>query len=243
MFICIKKQHIYNIVFSLALAVSLISLYGNSLEVSEQVSALPASNLTVVIDPGHGGRDGGAVGNYGAVEKDINLELSKSLGDLFNKSGARVIYTRETDISLGADEVKKGESFKRRDMSERRAVRDENDADLFISIHMNKFTDPVYSGAQVFYNSSDKKSRLMAKNIQSEIRSIADPSNNREAKDSKNNIYLLNDSKIPSVLIECGFLSNYDEELRLLDGEYREKLAFAIYSGVLKYLNETKELH
>lgn len=235
MFICLKKQNLYNIIFSLALAVSLFSLWGGGEDMSKQASALPVYNLTIVIDPGHGGRDGGAVGNAGVSEKELNLALSKALGNLFVQSGAKVIYTRESDDAIVDETKKEGTTVKRRDMAVRRDIRDNSSADIFISIHMNKFTDPKYSGAQTFYNGKDNQSKLLAETIQSQIKELADPENDRKAKDSKNNLYILNDNKIPAVLIECGFLSNPEEEQKLLDAQYQKKLAYAIYSGVLKY--------
>ncbi len=237
MFICIRRQYIYNVIFSLALAVSLISLWGKGDDLESTVSALPVSDMTVVIDAGHGGRDGGAVSDLGTVEKEINLALSKELGNFFVQSGAKVVYTRETDDAIVSEEKQIGTTIKRRDMALRKKIRDGSSADFFISIHMNNFSDSRYSGAQVFYNGTDDRAKLLARSIQAQIKQIADLKNNREAKDSKNNIFLLNDSKAPAVLIECGFLSNSAEEQKLLDSAYREKLAYAIYSGVLKYLS------
>lgn len=236
MFICLKKQHLYNTIFFLALAVSLFSLFGGGEDIPKEVSALPVYDLTIVIDPGHGGRDGGAMGNTGVSEKELNLALSEALGNLFVQSGARVIYTRESDGAIVDEARKEGTTVKRRDMAVRRDIRDNSSADIFLSIHMNKFTDPKYSGAQTFYNGKDNRSKLLAETIQSQIKELADPGNNRKAKDSKNNLFILNDNKIPAVLIECGFLSNPEEEQKLLDVQYREKLAYAIYSGVLKYI-------
>ena len=115
----------------------------------------------------------------------------------------------------------------------------EANADLFISIHMNKFEQSKYRGAQVFYPGNSLESKEPAQTIQQSITEFADNSNYREAKDSKNDIFILKDSKIPSVLVECGFLSNPEEEAKLLTQEYQSEIAYAIFGGISRYLAKT----
>ncbi|MBO7289612.1 MAG: N-acetylmuramoyl-L-alanine amidase CwlD [Clostridia bacterium] len=238
MVIFVKKQIFNNAVFLLALLMASISFFCGSNNFKPVMSPY-VSGKVIIIDAGHGSPDGGATGFSGSKEKDLNLLVSKSLGNLFMQSGARVIYTRQTDESIYDSDDASIKSKKQSDMKNRKKIRDESEADLFISIHMNKFPESKYKGAQVFYNNSHNDNKSLADLIQKELKNIADSSNNRSPKDSKNDIFILNGSKIPSVLVECGFISNPEEEKKLLTKAYRDKLAYAIYSGVLKYFTNT----
>ncbi|MBO5742927.1 MAG: N-acetylmuramoyl-L-alanine amidase CwlD [Clostridia bacterium] len=238
MVIFVKKQIFNNAVFLLALLMASISFFSGSNNLKPVMSPY-VSGKVIIIDAGHGSPDGGATGFSGSKEKDLNLLVSKSLGNLFMQSGARVIYTRQTDESIYDSDDASIKSKKQSDMKNRKKIRDESEADLFISIHMNKFPESKYKGAQVFYNNSHNDNKSLADLIQKELKNIADSSNNRSPKDSKNDIFILNGSKIPSVLVECGFISNPEEEKKLLTKAYRDKLAYAIYSGVLKYFTNT----
>lgn len=231
----INKDRLYNIIFSLALAVSLVSGFTGRGDNVLKSSTTPISGKVIVIDAGHGTPDSGATGYSGTREKDVNLALSKSLGNLLQQSGVHVIYTRENDGTIADNLDTTIRNIKLQDMKKRRHIRDESKADMFISIHMNIYSDPKVKGAQVFYKEDNKESKLLANLIQENICRTVDTSNKRQAKNSKNDIYLLNDSKIPSVLVECGFLSNPGEEKKLLSKSYQDKMAYAIYSGILKY--------
>ena len=236
MILFIKKQKIYNIIFFLALIFACVSVFSNGFFAVPTMS-IPLSGRVIVIDPGHGTPDGGAVGYSGSKEKDLNLLVAKSLGNLLQQSGAHVIYTRQGDSAI-ADNINDSiRNVKKSDMKKRKTIRDESGADLFISIHMNKFPQAKYKGAQVFYETSCNDSELLAGHIQNQIKLIADSSNTREIKNSKKDIFILNGSKIPSVLVECGFLSNPGEEQKLLSKSYQDKMAYAIYSGILKYFS------
>lgn len=238
MVIFLKKQFFHNAIFLLALLMAFLSFFKSDAKLKSVMSPYVSGKI-IIIDAGHGSPDGGATGFSGSSEKDLNLLVSKSLGNLLMQSGARVIYTRQTDESIANNNDSNIKSKKQSDMRNRKQIRDESDADLFISIHMNKFRESKYKGAQVFYNNSHDGNKILANLIQNEIKYIADSSNNRSPKDSKNDIYILNDSKIPSVLVECGFISNPEEEKKLLTKGYRDKIAYAIYSGILKYFTNT----
>ncbi len=201
---------------------------------SSQTSVLPVGNKVVLLDAGHGGEDGGAIGGEGTVEKDINLAVMLKLQALLEQGGCTVITTRTEDISLHNSGDEKTGNRKMSDLNNRKAMPSEYDADIFVSIHMNTFPDGKYSGAQVFYAESEGSEKL-AKCIQEELKSQVDNTNMRETKSAEGNIYILADAKIPSVVAECGFLSNSEEEQKLKNAEYQQKLAFAIYCGIIKY--------
>lgn len=186
--------------------------------------------ITIILDAGHGYPDSGASSVNNIYEKDINLKITKKLKKLLEKQGATVILTRISDDSLS----KSKKNNKRDDLNKRVQIRDSSDADIFISIHMNHFEDSRYTGAQVFYNSSDNRNEHLAKCIQKNIIDHADPKNKRKIKQD-NNIYVLKNSQIPSVLIECGFLSNLGEANKLNTDKYQNKISEAICKGIVEY--------
>ena len=187
------------------------------------------TGVTVCIDPGHGGYDGGAVGrDSGTMEKAINLWLAQELKDQMEAQGARVILTREKDIAL-ADE---GKERKRRDLKAR--VEAAQGCDVFLSLHMNEYPDRTQSGPQVFYTAGNDRSRLLAGAIQQSMNEALSPARPRNAH--AGDYYVLREQDLPAVLVECGFLSNAAEEKLLLTKEYRAQVAASILSGVISYL-------
>ncbi len=189
-----------------------------------------------VIDPGHGGIDGGALAPDGTPEKEINLSLSLMLGEFLEAAGAEVVYTRTDDVMLetpGAPTKKSG------DVMARVAVAKNNpDAD-FVSIHMNKFPQKQYKGLQVFFSDNHAESELLAHSVQENVARYLQPDNNRSAKKAGSEIYVLDRIQTPAILIECGFLSN-DEEYRLLKSEdYLRRLAFIIAHSLLEKGEQT----
>ncbi len=235
----VKKDFLNNVCFIVFL---IIGLY---IGFSDNHSVIPASaaycnNKIIILDAGHGYPDGGAVGISGSLEKDINLQITKKVGEYFTKCGAKVVYTRIDDNAVSSDLSKKISEIKKEDMKNRLWIRDNSEADLFISIHMNKFSDSKYHGAQVFYDGNFQESKSLASYICSSLKKYADKENKREIKDSNNSLYLLKNSTIPAVLVECGFLSNYSEEKALLTDSYQEKIAFSIFSGTVEFLSANK---
>lgn len=207
---------------------------------SEPVSFMPITNKVIVLDAGHGGMDPGALSNdKNTLEKDINLEIALKLRELLESSGALVILTREDDVSLHEDAP--GKTIRQKyneNLKNRKKIIEESNADLFVSIHLNAFEQTKYHGAQTFYP-YDEKSKLLATFVQKELKRVVDQSNMREVK-PRNDIYLLKENKIPSMLIECGFLSNEKETQLLKDSNYQEKIAWAIYAGMQKYFGAVK---
>lgn len=188
----------------------------------------PLSGVTVCVDPGHGGYDGGAYGVSGTAEKEINLDVSLRLADALRQEGARVVLTRETDTAL-ADP---GKERKRRDLQYR--VDQAAEADIFLSIHQNEYRTGDQSGPQVFYRKGQAKSRLLAGFLQEAMNAALAPSHPRSALTGE--YYLLEHLDIPAVLVECGFLSNAAEEKKLRDPEYRQLVADSICAGVMAFV-------
>lgn len=215
-----------------------------SLNISQTLKTKPTTSsningIKILIDAGHGYPDGGAIGGTGIAEKDINLSIAKKLGKLFINGGALVYYTRTDDYSPAYNDnenIKKG--FKTKDLKMRTDMIKKYKPDLFISIHMNKFSDSKYSGAQVFYDGYTQESQKLANSIQHSLKTLADETNNRIEKHSNGSIYILKNCNIPSVLVECGFLSNKAEEAKLLTDNYQNIITYAIYAGTMKYLEK-----
>lgn len=195
----------------------------------------------ILIDPGHGGMDGGAVSKSGTLEKDINLSISLNLRDELKKSGFKVVMTREEDKWLCDDKGKIRER-KRADLYNRWKMKKESNCDAFISIHLNMFPESKYYGAQVWY-SSNEYSKKLASLIQSNFKLYLDETNKRLEKPANNDYKILrNGDDVPSVIVECGFLSNPVEEQKLNNKEYQEKIAKVVAQSVKEYFqNEYKE--
>ena len=233
MIMIIKKSSIAGF-FALFLAVmSVVSIYDNFSAVS--VSAVPGHNKVIVIDAGHGSPDGGAVGTNGTIEKDINLKIATKLQSLLERSGAKVIVTRSDDNAIADGNPKSVRDIKKADMKMRKNFRDQYGADMFVSIHMNKFESPKPHGAQVFYSSTPEEAEYLGECIQQKLKELCDPSNERVHKKADKSIYILKESTIPAVIVECGFLSNSEEEKKLNTDKYQSQIAWGIYSGIQKY--------
>ena len=201
-------------------------------EVEEKVK------LSVIVDAGHGGRDGGALGANGAVEKDLNLSVARSLRDILLLCDVEVVMTRNGD-SLVCDENDpslKGR-LKTTDLNNRLKISRENPKSVFVSIHMNKYPIEKYSGLQVYYSPNNECSSILAKDIQDKVAEILQPNNNRKIKKAGSNIFLLNRITSPAVLIECGFLSNENESEKLYLNEYRTKLAMIFAECIVSNAN------
>jgi len=200
--------------------------------------SLPLSGKTIVIDPGHGGFDGGAVGSDQTLEKEIALTVSKKLQDYLQQSGALVYMTRETDKDLSEDKTKRIAQRKSEDIRKRLGMIHSKKPDFFVTVHLNALPSSKWRGAQTFFYPSFEENEVLATKIQEEI--IRNLENTRRVPLSIQGIYLLKHAKVPGALVEIGFLSN-DEELKLLKQEkYQQQMAGSIYNGVLRYVTETE---
>ena len=191
---------------------------------------------TVVIDAGHGGEDGGASSKAGVPEKNINLAISKDLQSLLEVSGYKVVMTRTEDVSIADKNIDTVKGRKTSDMHNRLKILEAQNNCIFVSIHQNFFTQSRYCGAQVFYSKNNSKSKTLADVVAGEIKGLIQPDNERKSKPATSSIFLLCHAKVPAVLVECGFLSNDAEAEKLSNTEYQQKIAFAIYCGLMSYL-------
>lgn len=193
------------------------------------VSVMPVDKKCIVIDAGHGGFDPGKVAADGINEKNINLAIASKLSTFLEEGGAVIRNTRVEDSSLS--------DSKRQDLKSRAEIANNSKADIFISIHQNSFPKSNVKGAQVFYYKGSEEGKRLASFIQNRLKEVVDINNGRIAK-ANDSYYVLKQIKIPSVIVECGFLSNSVEHNKLISSEYQEKLAWAIYMGILDYFNE-----
>ena len=191
----------------------------------------------IILDPGHGGEDPGAVAADGALEKDLNLSLSFAIKEELEAKGFTVVMTRTEDKMLyGEGENIKG-IRKLSDLKNRCKIGADYPDAIFISIHMNSFGSSEYSGLQVYYSHDDDESHELATAIQSSVKKELQNDNNRVVKDGKN-IYILENCEPTSILIECGFLTNPEESKKLSEKEYQKQLSFAIVCGIIEYIKE-----
>lgn len=193
-------------------------------------------NHRIIIDAGHGGEDGGAVSCSGLNESSYNLQIALRLDDLFHLLGFDTIMVRTTDTSV----YTKGETIAQKkvsDLKQRVSIVSQTQNPLLISIHQNTFPESRYSGAQVFY-AKTKGSDVLAKQLQEALVKNLNPGSSRKAKQSSG-VYLLDKIQSPGILVECGFLSNPQEEAALRTPEYQKKLCCVIASTVAKYLSDT----
>ncbi len=202
-----------------------------------EASSMPITQKTVIVDAGHGGDDGGAIGIDGTVEKDINLDIALKLEKILKFYGFNVIMTRTQDVMTCDDGLDSLRKRKISDIHNRFELMRKNPDAIFISVHQNKFEDSSQHGTQVFYSGNDERSKELAEAIQTSVTLTLQRKNDRVVKKSGSGIYLLYHAKIPAVLIECGFISNSDEVKKLKDESYRMKLAILIADGLLKYLS------
>lgn len=226
---------IFSILFLIILSAMLyFTFMANSS--ADGVMTKPVLKQTVIIDAGHGGDDGGAIGIDGTVEKDINLDIALKLEKLLKFYGFDVIMTRTEDIMTCDDGLDSLRKRKVSDIHNRFDILEKNPDAVFISVHQNKFEDNSQHGTQVFYSGNNDESKLLAESIQNSIVSVLQPDNSRVVKKSGSGIYLLYHAKLPAVLVECGFISNPAEVKKLNDENYRMKIAILIADGLIKYL-------
>lgn len=228
MMMVIKRKAVFaGIAIFLAVIITAFVL----IEVNTVSYGAPSLGFKVVIDAGHGGYDGGVVGyNTGVKEAELNLELAKELEKYFRSIGIDVVMTRKNSDGLYSLGTK---NKKQQDMKARAKIIEEAEPDVVISIHMNAFVQRKQRGAQVFFKKGNQAGMNFAQSVKSVLGANLEYGN-REAL--AGDYYILNCTDRPAVLVECGFLSNEQEELLLKDKDYRQKVAYYIMLGTLKYL-------
>lgn len=232
-------RHILPLLLTLILCCSLFSsLSLRYVSPTLLVESIPtkARTLTVVLDAGHGGEDGGAVSADGLVEKDVNLAVVLLLRDMLVANGIHVVLTRETDTLLYDKNADYEGRKKALDAAERLRIAHETPDCIFVSIHMNTYPLPTCRGMQVWYSSNNAKSAELANCVQETAKSVLQPDNNRRVNVAGSGIYLMHHLSVPAVLVECGFLSTPDEAALLATEEYQRQLAFTVFCGILSYM-------
>ncbi len=207
------------------------------LEKEQLVTATPVSNKVIVLDAGHGIPDEGAQSSNGTTEAETNLKITLKLQKLLEQSGCTVILTRSDENAIYSLDAKTLREKKISDIRNRVKIGNESSADLFVSIHLNKIPKPQYYGWQCFYKPGDEKSIKLAKSIQANLNKSIQKENKRVAM-KLDKVYIIKHVEIPISIVECGFLSNPEEEKQLLNDEYQDRLAWGIYNGINDYFYE-----
>ncbi len=231
--IVLKKRSIIIVSMLLLTAITFIVCF--SALVSVGAGEASATGIKVVIDAGHGGIDVGVCGvKTGVKESEINLSISKKLERYLLDAGISVVLTRSSDAGLYGVA---SSSLKKKDMQKRRDIIHSAKPDLVVSIHQNEFSLSSRRGAQVFYKGSDELGKILATSVQTSFNEMEEAS--RSCSALKGDYYILNCSNYPSIIAECGFLSNPQDEALLISEEYQDKIAYAIFKGIISYLTKT----
>lgn len=202
-------------------------------KVLAQQSFRPLAGVTIVLDAGHGGKDGGA--NQGDIEEDeINLAITKKLQSYLEDSGATVVMTRESDVDLASDDATNRKS---EDMKARVAYMNDEQTDLFISIHLNSFSNTSVQGSQVFYKKGFEEAKVFAQILHEQMQKVTQSTMTVKTGD----YYVLNETDTLGVLVECGFLSNANDRANLIEDAYQDELAKSMYLGILQYFSFLSE--
>ncbi|MBB6451497.1 N-acetylmuramoyl-L-alanine amidase [Geomicrobium halophilum] len=194
---------------------------------------LPLSGQVIVIDPGHGGVDGGSSSKEGLMEDEVALDIAFKLRDYLQSAGALVLMIREEDTDLAAPSTEGLRNRKVEDLQKRVQMINDSGSDFFISLHLNAGPSTSWRGAQTFYNPSFSESQVMAEVVQGEMTRQLENTNRKAA--GVNNIYMLDHTEIPGLLIEAGFLSNPEEARNFQDEQYLDRMAASIYQGLVRY--------
>ena len=236
-----RLKNALSVTVTAALVISLTVILNFSEVFSDSVSASAEELPLIIIDAGHGGEDGGTQSADGTLEKTVNLAISLKINDILKKSGYRTLMTRDGDYMIYDEDSSTQRQKKVSDIHNRMKLVDESGECILLSVHQNYFTESKYDGTQVFYSKNNSGSKLLAQEIQDSVVEALQPENTRQIKESGTDIYLLYHSDVPSVMVECGFMSNAAEAEKLKDGEYQLKMAQAIVDGLESYIESNPE--
>lgn len=229
----VKRSNLIIISTLILTLITFIICFGSLKSGSALSSEQP--KIKVVLDAGHGGIDGGVSGvNTGVKESVINLSIVKKLERYLVDGGFNVVLTRSTDAGLYGIATK---SLKKKDMQKRKEIIEKEEPSLVVSVHLNKYSLSSRKGAQIFYNEKNQNGKILAESIQKAFNELPDSGRNFSAL--KGDYYILNCTNYPSVIAECGFLSNPEEEAKLVTEEYQDVVAYTLFKGIVSYLAET----
>ena len=225
--------------FGIISTILLISLFVFVFQVASskqtvQTVSLPVSNKVIVLDAGHGKTDEGAQSSNGTTEAETNLKITLKVQSLLEQSGATVVLTRSDENAIYDLDKTTLRQKKISDIHNRVKIGNESSADIFVSIHLNKISQQQYYGWQCFYKQNDEKSTALAKSLQENLNDSIQKENKRVSM-KLDNVYIIKHVEIPISIVECGFLSNPEEETQLLSDDYQNRLAWGIYNGIMDY--------
>ena len=234
--IILKKKKIRIAILSVFATILVVAMFNDKREDVPTVS-LPVSGKTIVIDAGHGKPDEGAQSSRGTTEAETNLKIALKLQNLLEQSGSSVVLTRSDENAIYDLDAKTLKEKKISDIHNRVKIGNESSADIFVSIHLNKIPQSQYDGWQTFYKSGNEQGKKLSESIQVSLNESIEKENKRVAK-TIDNVYIVKHVEIPTTIVECGFLSNPEEEKKLLEDDYQNRLAWGIYNGIINYFYE-----
>lgn len=234
--ISLKKVVPYFFIIILVAGLVFIRGYSDSVLVQSAPDA-----PVIIIDAGHGGADGGAVASDGTQEQYLNLDIALKINSYLSELGYKTVLTRSDNNSIHDTDADTIRRQKVSDIHNRLKIIESYPDSVFVSVHMNYFTESKYNGTQVFYSPNNTGSEKLAQHIQNSVVTLLQPDNTRQIKQSDTSIYLLYHSSVPSVMVECGFLSNAEETEKLKNDNYRTQMAESICKGIINYLNSAED--
>lgn len=232
--IILKKSRILIIMCLVITSIVSYNITTNTTENTVPTVSLPVSNKVIVIDAGHGVPDEGAESSNGTTEAETNLKIALKVQNLLEQSGSTVLLTRSDENSIYDIDSKTLKQKKISDIHNRVKIGNESSADIFVSIHLNKIPQQQYYGWQTFYKDGNEQGQRLANCIQENLNESVQKENKRVPL-KIDNIYIVKHVEIPTSIVECGFLSNPEEEKQLLDDSYQDKLAWGIYNGIVDF--------
>lgn len=214
--------------------------------INVRLSYAPVSNTSqesplIIIDAGHGGKDGGAVAADGTQEQYLNLSIALKIDEYLRSQGYRTLLTRADDSSIHDPDAETIREQKVSDIHNRLNIVENNPGCILVSVHQNYFTESKYNGTQIFYSPNDSSSEYLAESIRQSVVSSIQPDNTRQIKKCDDSIYLMYHTTQTAVLVECGFLSNVEETERLKTEAYQSTLAKSVSDGIIEYINNSVE--
>lgn len=238
-----KKFRFVLLVLLLVLIIIVLIIAGCGLFVhNEKVSSASLTkDFVVVLDCGHGGADGGAVGADGTAEKNINLALGFKFREILEENGYPVVMTRDKDDFICDDHSASLREQNISDLHNRLKIAESYKNSVFISLHMNKYQEHQYWGSQVFYGPKNSESKLLAQCIRKSLINSVQKGNERQLKKMDSNVYIIYNATNPAILLECGFMSNPQELNRFKNEKYQSKFVYNLYLGLVDYLNTEKQ--
>ncbi len=232
-----KKMWFISLICFLSFLIVLLIAIGFTMLIQTHNASIQAKNdeFVVVLDCGHGGPDGGAVAADGTVEKDINLRLGFQLRELLTSYGYKVVMTRDKDEFICDDHNASLREQNISDLHNRLDIAENYPNSIFVSLHMNKFTEEDSWGSQLFYSPKNKKSEALAELIRNRLLADAQKGNDRALKEMDDSVYIIYNATHPALLLECGFLSNIKEREKFKNNAYRSKFVYDIFEGIIDF--------